>query len=128
MVEEKQNKQVEEQEGDEQSEADENDQEVTEETIVEALRECYDPEIPVNIYDLGLIYDISFPEEGVVDITMTLTAPGCGFGPQIKAQVTNRLESIAGVEQADVEIVHEPRWDKSKVTEEGQEQLAMMGF
>lgn len=119
---------VTEQEEAEKGTKDAEDGDVDEDTIIEALRECYDPEIPVNIYDLGLIYEIDFPEEEVVDITMTLTAPGCGFGPQIKAQVTNRLESIDGIERADVEIVHEPRWDKSKVTEEGREQLAMMGF
>ncbi len=99
-----------------------------EDEIIDALKECYDPEIPVNIYDLGLIYEIDFPEEETVSITMTLTAPGCGFGPQIKEQVRQRLLQEDGVEEADVEIVHEPRWDKSMVTEEGKEQLGMLGF
>lgn len=104
------------------------DQDITAEQIIEALKECYDPEIPVNLYDLGLIYYVDLSEPGRVNVKMTLTAPGCGFGPQIRAQVQNRLEQEEEVEEAEVSIVTQPRWDKSQVTEEGKEQLGMMGF
>ena len=87
---------------------------VAEEAVWEALRSCYDPEIPVNIVDLGLIYDLSVSFEtgkgSRVGVKMTLTAPGCGMGPAIAADARSRVERIPGVRSAAVELVWDPPW------------------
>ena len=86
-----------------------------------ALRECYDPEIPVNIVDLGLIYamkiDDSIPGEASVFITMTLTAPGCGMGPMIAADVKRRTSLVEGVKNVLVDLVFDPPWSTSLMSE-----------
>jgi metal-sulfur cluster biosynthetic enzyme len=96
------------------------------EEIREKLKECYDPEIPVNIVDLGLIYDISV-EDDIVDVTMTLTAVGCPVADQMKAQVEQKVNEFADVEQAQCEIVFEPPWTPEMVTDEGEAALSSMG-
>ncbi len=94
---------------------------VTDETVWDALRQCYDPEIPVNIVDLGLIYAMNveedLPGEANVYIRMTLTAPGCGMGPMIAADVKRRVQQIPGVRNVLVELVFEPMWTTERMSE-----------
>lgn len=85
--------------------------------VVDALKAVYDPEIPVNIYDLGLVYRIGIDEAGKVDIEMTLTAPGCPVAQSFPATVEQRLRTVPGVSEAHVEIVWDPPWDKSRMSE-----------
>lgn len=95
---------------------------VTVERIYEVLRRCNDPEIPVNIVDLGLIYQIKIKGDWV-GITMTLTTPGCGMGGYIANDVKEKLLSIPGVHEAEVKIIWEPQWNKSMMTEEARKRL-----
>ena len=101
-----------------------------EEMVWDALKTCYDPEIPVNIVDLGLVYlcEIQHTDAGgkKVHIKMTLTAPGCGMGPVLASDVKMKVEAIPGVEQADVEVVFDPVWDRSMMSEAARLQLGMM--
>ena len=90
----------------------------TEDRIVEVLKTVYDPEIPVNIYDLGLVYKIDFKDDGVLDVDMTLTAPNCPMGDYIMEDVRQKLEGIDTVKQANVNLVFDPVWDKSMMSEE----------
>jgi metal-sulfur cluster biosynthetic enzyme len=92
-----------------------------EDKVWTALKECYDPEIPVNIVDLGLVYDMKvddeIPEEANVFVLMTLTAPGCGMGPMIAADVRRRVQSVPGVRNVRVELVFDPTWNPSMMSE-----------
>lgn len=101
-----------------------------EQLVWDQLKTCYDPEIPVNIVDLGLVYLCELQEvDGGgkdVKIKMTLTAPGCGMGPVLAADVKNKVESIPGVKQADVEVVFDPVWDRSMMSDAAKLQLGMM--
>ena len=83
---------------------------------VEALKTVYDPEIPVNIYDLGLIYDIEIAPEGTVLVKMTLTAPNCPVAGILPGQVQQKIEGIEGVKSAAVELVFDPPWDRDKMS------------
>ena len=94
-----------------------------EERIVEVLKTVYDPEIPVNIYDLGLIYKIDLNEEGDLDLDMTFTAPSCPAADFIIEDVRTMVEAVAGVKSANVNMVFEPEWDKSMMTEEARVEL-----
>ena len=98
--------------------------EVTMDDIKEALREVYDPEIPVNVYDLGLIYDVQL-NEGRVYVQMTLTAPGCGMGPYIAQNAEWRIAEIEGVEDVEVEMVFDPPWNSEMITEDGKKLLGL---
>jgi metal-sulfur cluster biosynthetic enzyme len=98
--------------------------EITVERIYEVLRLCNDPEIPVNIVDLGLIYQIKIKDDWV-GITMTLTTPGCGMGGYIANDVKEKLLSIPGVHEAEVKIIWEPQWNKSMMTTEARKKLGM---
>lgn len=91
--------------------------------IVEALKTVYDPEIPVNIYDLGLIYKIDLQEDGKLHIDMTFTAPACPAADFILEDVRTKVEAISGVQSANVEIVFEPAWDQSMMSEEARVEL-----
>ncbi|MEI6085660.1 MAG: iron-sulfur cluster assembly protein, partial [Verrucomicrobiota bacterium] len=97
--------------------------------IWEVLKSCYDPEIPVNIVDLGLVYDVALTElptkRNRVDVKMTLTAMGCGMGPAIAAQARDRILTVAGVEEADVQIVWDPPWSQSMITDAGKKRLGI---
>ena len=98
--------------------------------IWQAMRTCYDPEIPVNVVDLGLIYDckVSPLADGSghqADIKMTLTAPGCGMGPVLAQDVQNKLVSIEGIDEANVELVWDPPWNQGMMTEEAKLQLGL---
>jgi probable FeS assembly SUF system protein SufT len=99
-----------------------------EEMVWDQLKTCYDPEIPVNIVDLGLVYPCELQEdEGLKDvkIKMTLTAPGCGMGPVLASDVKSKVEALPGVKQADVEVVFDPMWDRSMMSEAAKLQLGM---
>ena len=101
---------------------------VTVESVHAMLKQCYDPEIPVNIVDLGLVYDTAVDEgdEGTeVTVKMTLTAQGCGMGPTIAADAQSKILSLEGVASADVEIVWDPPWNQSMISDEGRETLGM---
>ena len=97
-----------------------------EERIWAGLRTCYDPEIPINIVDLGLIYSCEIQEEGRrVEIKMTLTAPGCGMGPILAQDVQQRIESLPEVEKAEVEVVFDPPWAQNMMSEAARLELGL---
>lgn len=95
------------------------------ERVVEALRQIYDPEIPVNIYDLGLIYDLDIDEQGRVAIRMTLTAPGCPVAQTFPAQVARAVEAVEGVARCSVELTWEPPWTPERASEAARLQLGI---
>ena len=94
------------------------------EDINEVLRECYDPEIPVNVLDLGLIYDIAL-DGGTVNIKMTLTAPGCSMGAMIATEIEDKLLGLPDCERATVEIVWEPPWTAERISPAARKQLGL---
>jgi metal-sulfur cluster biosynthetic enzyme len=98
---------------------------VTREQVSDALRDCYDPEIPINLVDLGLIYDIAIDDDHV-NVVMTLTARGCPAHTFISDNVRQRVSKIAGVKSANVQVVWDPPWDVSRVSEEGKKRLGLM--
>lgn len=98
----------------------------TEDRIVEVLKTVYDPEIPLNIYDLGLVYKIDFKDDGVLDVDMTLTAPNCPMGDYIMEDVRQKLEGIDTVKQANVNLVFDPVWDQSMMSDEAKVDLGFM--
>ena len=93
--------------------------------IILALRQVYDPEIPVNIYDLGLIYEIKVDEEHRVYTQMTLTAPNCPMADYVVEQVKDAVKDVPGVLDVEVELVFEPVWDKSRMSEEALVELGL---
>ena len=95
------------------------------EEIIEILRSVYDPEIPVNIYELGLIYDIAIDENASVKITMTLTSPMCPVAESLPPEVEAKVQGVPGVTNAAIDLVWEPPWDPSKMTEAARLQLGM---
>jgi probable FeS assembly SUF system protein SufT len=105
-------------------------QEQLEKEIWIQLRSCYDPEIPVNIVDLGLIYDCHLtslgPSNYRVDVKMTLTAPGCGMGPMLAQDVQNRLLGLEGIDDVAVELVWDPPWNQAMMSEAARLQLGLM--
>ncbi len=98
---------------------------VTKEQVYEALQECYDPEIPVNIVDLGLIYDVEI-NGGSVAVKMTLTAPGCGMGTMIATDAKQRIMALQDVEAATVDLVWDPPWNPSMITNEAKQRLGIV--
>ena len=103
---------------------------VDEKAVWDQLRTCYDPEIPVNIVDLGLVYDcVVTPREGAgarVDVKLTLTAPGCGMGPAIAAEAKQKVLSVPGVTDAEVELVWDPPWNQAMISEVGMMKLGLI--
>ena len=97
---------------------------VTKEQVYEALQDCYDPEIPVNIVDLGLVYDVEVADDSV-EVKMTLTAPGCGMGGMIAANAESLIREIPGVKDASVDLVWDPPWDPSRISEEARQKLGI---
>ena len=93
--------------------------------IIRALRQVYDPEIPVNVYDLGLIYEIKVNEEHEVYVQMTLTAPNCPMADYVVQQVKDAVEDVPGVVSAKIDLVWEPIWDKSRMSEEALVELGL---
>ena len=94
--------------------------------IVAKLKEVYDPEIPVNIYDLGLIYRVDVHDQGVVEVDMTLTAPGCPVAQTFPGMVEAEVRSVPGVTAAHVELVWEPAWTPDRMTDEAKLELGML--
>lgn len=97
-----------------------------EENIVKMLRTVYDPEIPVNVYDLGLIYAVELPEPGHVVITMTLTAPACPAADFILEDVRLKTESVKGVDRVDIELTFDPPWSADMMSDEAKLELGFM--
>ncbi len=101
-----------------------------EEAIWAQLKTCYDPEIPVNIVDLGLIYSLEIKsQEGggnMVEVKMTLTAPGCGMGPSIAADAQRKILTVPGVTEAQVDVVWDPPWSSERISQEGKSKLGMI--
>ena len=116
--------------GDSSEEEDQSSEPADEDGIRDALRTVFDPEIPVNIVDLGLIYKIEIEEtedeKRLVSVDMTLTAPGCGMGPTIQADVENKILCVETVDEVDVELVWEPQWTREMMTEAARLELGMM--
>jgi FeS assembly SUF system protein len=98
---------------------------VTETQVLEALHECYDPEIPVNIVDLGLIYEVKI-EGPQVAVKMTLTALGCPMAGEVMSDVREHLLQIAGVEEANVELVYDPPWSPDRMSEDARWELGIV--
>lgn len=94
--------------------------------IIAALKEIYDPEIPVDIFELGLIYEVKIKKDGVVDVDMTLTSPNCPVAESLPIDVKNKVESVHGVLEATVNIVFDPPWDKDMMSEEAQLELGFL--
>ena len=97
-----------------------------EKLVVDTLRTVYDPEIPVDIYELGLIYGITTEPSGVVTVRMTLTAPGCPAAQELPATVAERVRSVPGVTDAKVEVVFDPPWCSDRMSEAAKLQLGML--
>ncbi len=94
-------------------------------SVVSALKEVYDPEIPVNIYDLGLIYELSIRNSSEVYILMTFTAPNCPMADQVLAEVRQSVEDVPGVTKCEIELTFEPEWDRSMLSEEARVELGL---
>jgi FeS assembly SUF system protein len=94
--------------------------------IIEIIKTCYDPEIPVNIYEMGLIYDIQIDDRNLVQIKMTLTSPGCPVAGTLPSEVQEKVKSVEGVSNAKVEVVWEPPWTPDMMSEEAKLELGLM--
>jgi metal-sulfur cluster biosynthetic enzyme len=99
---------------------------VNEAQVYDALKQCYDPEIPVNVVELGLIYDVKIIDDWV-GVKMTLTTPGCGMSGMIAQDVRNKVLGLAGVKEADVRIVWEPAWTPERMSPEARKKLGIRG-
>ncbi len=93
--------------------------------VIEALQTCYDPEIPVNIYELGLIYGLEVTPQGAVDIKMTLTAPNCPVAGSLPGEVQRKVSAVPGVTEAKVELVWDPPWNQSRLSQAALIQLGL---
>jgi FeS assembly SUF system protein len=102
------------------------DQDRIEREIVAALRTCHDPEIPVDIYELGLIYGVTVAPDGAVHVRMTLTAPNCPAAQELPAHVERRVRAVPGVTDARVEIVFDPPWDPCKMSDAAKLKLGLL--
>lgn len=98
---------------------------VERQAVLEALRDVYDPEIPVNVVDLGLVYDVDVDDENRVNVNMTLTAPGCPVGSFIAQNAEWAISEVEGVRDAHVELVFDPPWSPERITPEGKELLGL---
>jgi len=98
----------------------------TEETIVRYLKTVYDPEIPVNVYDLGLIYKVDLQDGGLLVIDMTLTAPNCPAADFLVEDITQKMRSVEGVTDVKINLVFEPEWTKDMMSEEAKVELGML--
>ena len=99
---------------------------VMEAQVLDALRTCYDPEIPVNIYELGLVYEVNVDDAGVVSIKMTLTSPHCPAVQSLPAEIESKVKAVSGVNDVKIDLVWDPPWDPSKMSEAARLQLGMM--
>lgn len=94
--------------------------------IIQALKTVYDPEIPVDIYELGLIYDVQISEEGEVKVVMTLTTPNCPVAESLPAEVREKVSAVDGVNDVDLELTFEPAWNKDMMSEEAKFELGIL--
>ena len=99
--------------------------EVSSEEVYQALKTVYDPEIPVNVVDLGLIYDVQVSEDSNVFVQMTLTFPGCGMGPHIAQQAEWAIQDLDGVEEVEIELTFDPPWSPEMISEEARMMLGI---
>jgi len=99
---------------------------VIEAEVLDALRTCFDPEIPVNIYELGLVYDIHVDSNGSVTIRMTLTSPHCPAVQSLPAEIESKVKAVQGVTDVKIDLVWDPPWDPSKMSEAARLQLGML--
>lgn len=99
---------------------------IIEAQVIEALRSCFDPEIPVNIYELGLVYEVKASAGGEVTIQMTLTSPHCPAVQSLPAEIENKVKAVDGVTDVKIDLVWDPPWDPSKMSEAARLQLGMM--
>ena len=99
--------------------------EITSEEVYEALKTVYDPEIPVNVVDLGLVYDVQVSEDSNVFVQMTLTFPGCGMGPHIAQQAEWAIQDLDGVKEVEIELTFDPPWSPDLISEEARAQLGI---
>ena len=97
---------------------------ITENEVIEVLKQCYDPEIPINIVDLGLVYEIKISEHKIY-IKMTLTSPFCPMSSFIQSDIKSKLENLEGINEAEIDIVWEPPWSPDKVSEAAKAQLGI---
>ena len=99
--------------------------EITSDEVYQALKTVYDPEIPVNVVDLGLIYDVQVTEDSNVFVQMTLTFPGCGMGPHIAQQAEWAIQDLDGVEEVEIELTFDPPWSPEMISEEARMMLGI---
>ncbi len=99
---------------------------VMEAQVLDALRTCYDPEIPVDIYELGLVYEVNVDDAGLVSIKMTLTSPHCPAVQSLPAEIESKVKAVSGVNDVKIDLVWDPPWDPSKMSEAARLQLGMM--
>ena len=99
---------------------------ITQENVKDALRDVYDPEIPVNIYEMGLIYDIDVDAGGLVGVRMTLTSPGCPAAQSLPVEVKAKAKAVPGVSDAWVDVVWDPQWDMDKMSDAAKLQLGLL--
>lgn len=97
-----------------------------EQDIVLTLKNVYDPEIPVNVYDLGLIYDIDVEPAGIVNIRMTLTAPNCPMADELMTEISDSVKKVKGVEELNLTLVFEPEWDRGMISDEALLELGLL--
>lgn len=102
------------------------DRAVVEREVVAALRSCYDPEIPVDVYELGLIYGVAVDPEGAVHVRMTLTSPNCPAAQELPAEVERKVRAVPGVTGARVEIVFDPPWDSCRMSDAARLKLGLL--
>ena len=102
------------------------DKKALEEKVIEAMRSCFDPEIPVNIYDLGLIYGVEIDDESNVDVKMTLTSPACPVASSLPGEVQGKVAAVEGVANATVDLVWDPPWTQAMLSEAAKLQLGLM--
>ena len=96
------------------------------ENIIKALKTVYDPEIPVDIYELGLVYDVQISDEGKVEVIMTLTTPNCPVAESLPQEVKEKVQGVEGVQEVDLELTFEPAWNKEMMSEEAKFELGIL--
>ncbi len=102
------------------------DKKIIEDSIINVIKTIYDPEIPVNIYELGLIYDIRIDDHSNVDVDMTLTSPNCPVAESLPLEVKNKIELIEGLQKVEINLIFDPPWDKDMMSEEAKFELGFM--
>lgn len=102
------------------------DKKIIEDSIINVIKTIYDPEIPVNIYELGLIYDIRIDDQSNVDVDMTLTSPNCPVAESLPLEVKNKIELIEGLQKVEINLIFDPPWDKDMMSEEAKFELGFM--